>query len=241
MSYDKSLAQHFHDRYMQRMENELSLSWTRINIALIALVASIGGYGVVVTRGALAAQMSLVAPVNSSCSVILLHTLASGAVLPLVIYIFILVNQGRYWYRVNEAKIAWCESILLNTVDQGLPINGGIPQSLYQIGNGTSGRLTIECGIKIPLYLTGAVFSALTAWNLSILLPSEWLHEETSCFPVFIPIAGTLLYLVYMSDKRSSAKIPIDNFDEQHPVGEAAGRMIVERLSYPDGRNNKTS
>lgn len=230
MSYDKSLVQHFHDRYMQRMENELSLSWTRINIALIALVASIGGYGVVVTRGALAAQMSLVAPVNSSCSVVLLHALASGAVLPLVVYIFILVNQGRYWYRVNEAKVVWCEQVLLGTTDLSLCAQKDRAISLYQIGNNTSGRLTIEKGIKIPLYLTATAFCALTAWNITALIPNTLMADNLKCWVLSTPIALALLYLVYLCDQRSIAEVPIKCFDAKHLVDDINGKNVMSQL-----------
>ena len=232
MSAETSLTRYLHERYMQRMENELDFNWKRINIGLIALIASIAGYGVIVTRAGYSPEMNLVAPANANIQTTILYTLASFAVLPLVSYMIVLVNQGRFWYRVNEAKVVWCETVLMKTTHQSEDHIRCSPTSLYQIGNGTSGRLSIYRGMKLPLYGTAVVFISLAAYNATLwLLLLMSMTPDSRIWLIVCPLAALLFLLVVLSDFSSRGQIHLHGFNKRYAVDDCAQQEMIKRLS----------
>lgn len=241
METSDTLARYFHGRYMERLERELELHWKRLNIGLVALIASIAGYGAVINGQVNSApgnvdQLLLVACRASPPQVTILYTLTGLAVLTLVVYMLILVNQGRHWYSVNEAKVSWFENIMLypgsasNTCDT--------VSSIYQIGIGTSGRVSVYRGIKIPLYSTGIVFSVLSSFNLTnVLLGLGHFSADYPVATMAVPLSILFVIGVAAMDWMSRGTIDLTDFNKQRRVDNCTQRdvsTLIRELDSPE-------
>ncbi len=245
MMTSDTLAKYFHGRYMERLERELDLNWKRLNIGLIALIASIAGYGAVIKEQVHVSQGNgdqflLFAARTCSFEVSVLYTLAGLAVIFLVVYMLILVNQGRHWYRVNEAKVSWFENIMLFPESVGSKIDSPSVSSIYQIGIGTSGKVSVNRGIKIPLYSTGAVFSVLSALNLLNVLLT--LGSFSADYPL-APTAFLLSILIFIGiitmDWMSRGTIDLTDFNKLRPVDNCTQRDVSSLIRQLDFQMNE--
>lgn len=244
MAYSNSLARYFHGRYMERLERELDLHWKRLNIGLVALIASIAGYGAVINGQNNSAtgnvdQLLLVACRASPLQVTILYTLTGLAVLTLVVYMLILVNQGRHWYRVNEAKVSWFENIMLFPESASNTSESHTISSIYQIGIGTSGRVSVYRGIKIPLYSTGIVFSVLCSFNLTNFLLGLWhISADYPEATMAVPLSFLFVLGVVTMDYMSRGTIDLTDFNKLRRVGTCTQRdvsSLIRRLDSHEG------
>ena len=245
MESSDSLARYFHGRYMERLERELDLHWKRLNIGLIALIASIAGYGAVVKEQVHVSQGNgdqflLFASRACSFEVGVLYTLAGLAVIFLVVYMLILVNQGRHWYRVNEAKVSWFENIMLFPEPASNTSESHTVSSIYQIGIGTSGRVSVYRGIKIPLYSTGFVFSVLSSFNLSnVLLGLGHISADYPVTTMAVPLSFLLVIGVATMDWMSRGTIDLTDFNKQRRVDHCTQRDVSSLIRGLDSKVNE--
>jgi hypothetical protein len=229
MEQTNSLLTHFHTMYLQRMENELGLHWRRLNIGLVALIASIAGYGVLVTKQLEDGSYRLIAPPNGGLEQGWMFAMSSLAVLTLVAYMMILVNQGRYWYQINEIRVAWIEKALFRTVSSVTLSES--PTSLYQIGNGHSGWLTVNKGVKIPLFATGLAFSAISGGNISSVIAIAAGGMTSAPYALSsIGIGLVVIFVLYRCDRNSRGELPGDCYRNSLAASKANEPQIMPLL-----------
>lgn len=237
------LAMYFHGKYMQRLENELSLNWQRINIGLIALIGSIAGFGII-ARGKDGA-IHIVTQTPLSAESILLYVISSLAVLVMVVYMLILINQGRYWYLVNETKVVWLENALL-TKNYVMPVHDNLlTKSIYQLGNPdykSFRRLTIYRGIKLPLYLTGFVFGHLATFNGVLLVGPEYINPSAFSKTLIAFITSIILIIIHKEiNRRSKGSVDINGMETTHPIDIASLNDIITMISHVESNGGSKS
>lgn len=119
--------------YMERLNSEISVHWSRVNIVVTGLIAAIGGYGYLLWNSieSLNKNNSEVTVSNASAypvRVSLLLALASFAALTINIAAIRILRVGKRWQEVCEGRLMAIESLLY---EPHLSNTNKQPESIY--------------------------------------------------------------------------------------------------------------